>query len=61
MAKELNCGDIIQGCDARIRGENEEEVMRKAAEHARESHGVEEMDQTTAELVRSRIRTVEAR
>ena len=58
MAKELNCGDIMKGCDARIRGESDEEVLRKAAEHAREKHGLREVDENTAALVRSKIRTV---
>lgn len=57
MAKELNCGDIMQGCDHRIRGNDEQEVMQKAAEHAREKHGITEVDSSTAELIRSKIRT----
>jgi predicted small metal-binding protein len=56
MAKELNCGDIMTGCEHRIRAETEAELLRKAAEHARERHGIEEVDEQTAELLRSRIR-----
>lgn len=58
MAKELNCGDIMPGCDHKVRGETEAEVLRKAAEHARERHGMTEVDENTAELVRSKIRDV---
>ncbi|MFN2433363.1 MAG: DUF1059 domain-containing protein [Gemmatimonadota bacterium] len=58
MAMELRCGDIMEGCATRIRGEDEQEVMRKAAEHAREGHGIEEVDESTAELIRSHIRRV---
>ena len=58
MAKELACGDIMSGCETRIRGESEEEVLLKAADHAREKHGVKEVDASTAELIRSKIRTV---
>ncbi len=58
MAKELNCGEIMSGCDYRIRAETEAEVLRQAAEHARDQHGVPEVDEQTAELVRSKIRDV---
>lgn len=58
MAKELNCGEIMQGCPTRIRGENDEEVLRKAADHARAEHGVQEVDSATADLLKSKIRTV---
>ena len=57
MARELACGDIIHGCDAKIRGENDEEVLRKAAEHARQAHGIQEVDPGTADLLKSKIRT----
>jgi predicted small metal-binding protein len=56
--KELSCGDVMQGCEAKFRANTEEEVMRKAATHARERHGINEMDSNTAELVRSKIRNV---
>lgn len=56
MAKELHCGEIMDGCPAVIRGESEEEVLQKGAQHAREAHGVEEMDDETVRAVRSKIR-----
>lgn len=56
MSKELHCGDVIEGCDHVIRGETEEEVLAKGAEHAREAHGVEEIDEDTAEKVKGAIR-----
>jgi predicted small metal-binding protein len=58
MAKELDCGDIMKGCDHKMRGETESEVMAKASQHAREQHGIEKMDPKTTELVRSKIRNV---
>jgi predicted small metal-binding protein len=58
MAKELRCGDIMPGCDFVAQGEDEAEVMSKAAEHAREKHGLDEIDEETAEKVRSQIRSV---
>jgi predicted small metal-binding protein len=50
MAKVLECAkvDPSSGCKYVVRGETEEEVLQKAAEHARE-HGIREM---TPELIR---------
>jgi predicted small metal-binding protein len=56
MAKELRCNDIMPGCDFVARGETEQEIMAKAAEHAREKHGLNEIDEETAKKVRSQIR-----
>jgi len=56
MAKELHCGEIMEGCDHVIRGETEDEVLAKGAEHARQEHGVEEVDEETAEKVKAAIR-----
>ena len=58
MPKELYCGDIMDGCQHVMRGETEEEVMRKGAEHAREANGLEEIDEDTAKKVRAAIRDV---
>lgn len=56
MAKELHCGEIMDGCPAVIHGETEEEVLQKGAQHARDAHGIEEMDDETVRAVRSKIR-----
>lgn len=56
MTKELRCGEIMDGCPEVIHGESEEEVLKKGAQHAREAHGVEEMDDETVRAVRSKIR-----
>jgi predicted small metal-binding protein len=49
MAKILECAkvDPSSGCQHVIRGETEDEVLRKAAEHAKE-HGIREV---TPELI----------
>lgn len=46
MAKELHCGEIMEGCPAVIRGESEEEVLKKGAQHARDAHGIDELTTT---------------
>lgn len=40
MAKQLHCGDLMPGCDVVITGKNEDEVMMKAAEHAKSDHHI---------------------
>lgn len=58
MARELRCGDIVEGCDFVARGEDEDEVLREGARHARQEHGIEEMDDETRRKVRGAIREV---
>jgi predicted small metal-binding protein len=54
--KELRCADAGFECDAVIQGEDEQEVMSKAAEHAREAHGLTEIDEETGQQIRQLIR-----
>lgn len=58
MAKELHCGDVVAGCTHVIRGETEDEVLTKGAQHASEKHGMKNLDEETKRVVRSKIRTV---
>ncbi len=57
MSKVLKCGDVVPGCDAVVRADSEDEVMRQAADHARAAHGLAEIDARTAQAVRAAIRT----
>ncbi|MDX1623376.1 MAG: DUF1059 domain-containing protein [Gemmatimonadota bacterium] len=43
MTKVIDCGKVnpASGCDHVIRAETEDEVLRLAAEHAREEHDME--------------------
>jgi predicted small metal-binding protein len=41
MAKVFECADAGVPCRARIVGDNKEEVLGKAVEHARKKHGVD--------------------
>jgi predicted small metal-binding protein len=56
--KELVCADVGFDCDQVLHGEDEEEVMSKAAAHAREAHGMNEIDEETGQKLRSLIRDV---
>ena len=40
MAKVLRCRDLGMNCPKEIRADNEEELMKLAAEHAEKDHGV---------------------
>jgi predicted small metal-binding protein len=41
MAKVLKCGDINPGCNFEIKADSEHDVLRKAAEHAKTAHHIE--------------------
>ena len=57
MAKILECAkvDPSSGCKHVIRGETEEEVLQKAAEHAKD-HGIRQVTPELIELVKANIR-----
>jgi predicted small metal-binding protein len=57
MAKILKCAkvDPSSGCQHIIRGETEDEVLKKAAEHAKE-HGIREVTPELIELVKANNR-----
>ena len=40
MAKVLRCRDLGMNCPKEIRAENEDELMKLAAEHAEKDHGM---------------------
>lgn len=41
MAKVVKCRDVGVDCDFESRGETEQEVLKKCAEHARTAHGMD--------------------
>ena len=55
MTRELHCADAGFECDKTIEGESDDEVMSKAADHAREAHGLDEVDEETSAKLRSLI------
>jgi len=59
MAKMVECAkvDPSSGCTYVIRGETEQEVLTKAAEHAKQ-HGLREMTPELMEKVKTQIRDV---
>lgn len=47
MTKVLKCGDLMPGCGFEARGATGQDVLKAAAAHAKEAHGLE----ATPELV----------
>jgi predicted small metal-binding protein len=56
--KEFNCGTLVPGCEWHTRAEEEAEVIRRAAEHMRQTHGETVIRETMIEAIRSRIEKV---
>ncbi|GHC65556.1 DUF1059 domain-containing protein [Limoniibacter endophyticus] len=53
--KEFHCGTLVPGCPFHARHEDEAEVIRKAVEHMRDTHGETIIRETMVEAIRSRI------
>lgn len=56
--KEFHCGSLVPGCEWHTRAEDEAEIMRRAVEHMRETHGETTIRETMLEAIRSRIEKV---
>jgi predicted small metal-binding protein len=54
--KQLRCGDIMPGCQAVIEGQDEAEVMRKGAEHAKNAHGLSQIPPDVGKKVQLAIK-----
>ena len=55
MAKVLKCGDINPGCNFEIRADSEHDVLRKAAEHAKTAHQMENIPPEVLSKVKGAI------
>jgi predicted small metal-binding protein len=55
MARELRCADVGFDCEGVITADTDEEVMTQAAQHAREVHGLDEIDDATAQQIQAQI------
>ena len=56
MAKVLTCREVGMDCDFVARGSSEEEIMAKAAQHAKQDHGFESIPPEVVEKVKAAIR-----
>ncbi len=56
MDKVFRCRDLGLDCDAVIRADTEEEILKKAAEHAKAVHNMKEIPAEVVAKVRAAIR-----
>jgi predicted small metal-binding protein len=54
--KAMHCGDLMKGCDFVARGATEDEVLKKAAEHAKTTHGIDNITPELAQKVKAAIK-----
>jgi predicted small metal-binding protein len=59
MSKIVSCRDVGVDCDFEARGQNEQEVLTKCAEHAKSAHGMDQLPPDLAAKVRASIRDEE--
>ncbi len=55
MGKVFNCGDVVQGCQAKFSGESEAEILRLVAQHAQQDHDMTEVPAAVVEQVQQNI------
>jgi len=55
MSKVMRCGDVVPGCEYVARGQNDEEVLARAADHAKKDHGMESIPEDVLKKVKSAI------
>lgn len=57
MAYSFDCTNVVPGCPGQVEGDTVDEVLARVAEHARNAHGIHEVDDQLAAAVRAGIRT----
>ncbi len=55
MSKVMKCRDVGMDCDFVARGKDEQEIMTKAAEHARKDHGMDSIPEEVKAKVKAAI------
>jgi len=56
MAHVFYCKDVGIDCAAEIRGTDTEDVLRKAAEHGRKEHGIEQLSPEMRDTIRRAVK-----
>jgi predicted small metal-binding protein len=54
--KELRCGDLMDGCPAVFEGETIDDIIKQAAKHAHEEHGIADITPEVQQAVLAAIR-----
>ena len=55
MTKVLKCGDVVPGCNVELRGNSEDEVLKKANDHAKTAHNMLNMSPEVLSKARAAI------
>jgi predicted small metal-binding protein len=55
-AYSFRCADVGQKCDWQVNGRSQEEVVRKAEEHGREAHNMQNISEQMRYKIRNNIR-----
>jgi predicted small metal-binding protein len=55
MEKQIACGAVVPGCAWKASAPTERELLEKVTQHARESHGVQEVTPELAAKVKAAI------
>jgi predicted small metal-binding protein len=58
MPYRLACAKLMPGCDFKAEAATEEELLKKAAAHASEAHGIKEITPELANKVKAAIERV---
>lgn len=53
--KELRCGDIMEGCSAKFEGETIDDIIKQAAKHAHDEHGIADITPEVQQAVLAAI------
>ncbi len=53
--KQFACGSVVPGCQAVFVAEEEDEILRQVAEHARADHGMTDIPDDLVASVRANI------
>lgn len=56
--KQFACGSVVPGCQAVFVAEQEDDILRQVAEHARADHDITEVSPELVASVRSNITAV---
>jgi predicted small metal-binding protein len=53
--KQFACGQVVDGCDGVVTGQDEDEVLAAAAQHAADAHGMTEVPPEVVSAIRAGI------
>ena len=57
--KQFECGTLVPGCTWHTQAEDTAEVVRRAVEHLRNTHGETEVRPEMVERIKERVKDVE--